>query len=122
MSPLKSATSASPVNFIILTLPYNLPPFKLWYNLTASCHASASRHIIIFPFAFSYNVLSNNSDICFPNIAILLGRKIASNAPSQRWMSSFQLIVFSKNIISSLDASGFLYLALEFGSQLLAIK
>jgi hypothetical protein len=32
----------------------------------------------------SYNVLSNNSDICFPNIAILLGRKIASNAPSQR--------------------------------------
>ena len=45
----------------------------MWYNLTASAQASLSKQIIILPFAFSYNVLSNNSDICFPNIAILLG-------------------------------------------------
>ena len=55
---------------------------------------------------FEYKVLDND----LPKIGIaFLFTVIASNTPSHNTIGKFQLIKFSKNIMS-FDASGFLYL------------
>ena len=56
------------------------------------------------------NSVHNEPDRLFPNNGIACRRiAIASNSPSHKMIGAFQLIRFSKNIMS-LEASGFLYL------------